>query len=213
MRTRDGLKILVRTKDGTYSDYEDGTIDWTRCEAIEREPARMHGGWRFKGAKTPLADLFRALAAGSNTAEFVAANNGVGRSAPEAVLGFIAEQMEDTEEALWNYGGPRTATPPALDGGEHNRDAVDDPERTHWKDCKAASRDAERMSGSWCIGHTRFPLHVVFSNLAGMGSIAEFVDNFDATREETVPLLQFLADDFDRGEHAARTATPDQDPP
>ena len=157
----------------------------------------MRGAWRFKGTEVPLANLFHALAAGSNAAEFVQDNDGVEETAPATVLEFLAEQLDDAKEALWQYGGPRTATPPLLDGGKHNRDADRDPDTTHWKDCSAASRDAERMSGAWCIGHLRFPLSILFTNLASMGSVREFLDAFSVTIDETLPVLQFLADNLD----------------
>ena len=150
----------------------------------------------------PLANLFHALAGGSSAAEFVHANDGVEETAPAAVLKFVAEQLDEAEEALWLYGGPRTAGPPLLDGGEHNQDAKHDPDTTHWKDCGAASRNAERMSGSWCIGHSRFPLSALFTNLASMGSVREFVDAFSITIDEALPVLQFLADDLDTVLHA-----------
>ena len=195
------MKLSVRSKHGTYARYEAGTIRWTECDAIEREPDRMRGAWRFKGTGVPLANLFHALAAGSSAAEFVHANDGVEETAPATVLEFLPEQLDETEEALWRYGGPRTATPPLLDGGKQNRDPEHDPETTHWKDCGAASRNAERMTGSWCIGHSRFPLSVLFTNLASMGSLREFLDAFSVTIDEALPVLQFLADDLDTDLH------------
>ncbi|MCY3810300.1 MAG: Fic family protein, partial [Gammaproteobacteria bacterium] len=43
------------TKHGTYARYEAGTICWNECDAIERNPDRMRGAWRFKGTGVPLA--------------------------------------------------------------------------------------------------------------------------------------------------------------
>ena len=192
------IKLSVHTKHGTYARYEAGTIDWTECDAIERDPGRMDGAWLFKSTGVPLANLFHALAAGLSSRDFVHANEGVEETGPAEVLEFVAEQLDDAKEALWGYGGPRTATPPLLDGGEHNRDAEHDPEATHWKDCGAAWRDAERMTGSWCIRDSRFPVSDLFTNLADMGRMSEFVEAFSVTMEEAVPLLQFLAEDLDR---------------
>ena len=53
------------------------------------------------------------------------------------------------------------------------------------------------MSGSWCIGHLRFPLSTLFINLASMGNIEEFTETFSVTRDQALPVLQFLADDLD----------------
>ena len=80
-------------------------------------------------------------------------------------------------------------------------DAEHDPDTTHWKDCGFASRNAERMTGSWCIGHSRFPLSAPFTNLASMGSVREFVDAFSITIDETLPVLQFMAKDLDTVQH------------
>lgn len=192
------MRLSVLSKDGAYARYEAGTIRWTECDAIERDPDRRRGAWRFKGAETPLANLFHALVAGSSATEFVQANDGVEETAPARVLEFLAEQLDDPKEALWRYGGPKTATPPLLDGGKHNRDADQDPNTTHWKDCGAAWRNAERMTGSWCIGHSRFPLSSLFTNLASMGSVREFLDAFSVTIDDALPVLQFLAEDLDR---------------
>lgn len=196
------MTLSVLSKDGAYARYEAGTIRWTECDAIEHDPDRMRGAWRFRGTRVPLANPFHALAGGSSAAEFVQANDSVEETAPAAVLEFLAEQLDDTKEALQRYGGARTATPPLLDGGKHNRDTDHDPDATHWKDCGAASRNAERMTGSWCIGHSRFPLSVLFTNLASMGDVREFVDAFSVTIEETLPVLRFLANDLDTVLHA-----------
>lgn len=194
---RDPIKLSVRTKQGTYARYEAGTIDWTECDAIERDPDRTVGAWRFKSTGTPLASLFHALADGTSTAEFVRADNGVNEHAPARVLEFIADQLDDAKDGLWRYGGPRTARPAALDGGEHNRYPEHDPECSYWKDCGAAWRNAERMSGSWCIRDSRFPLSDVFRNLASTGSIRKFTEAFSVTVDETLPVLRFLAHDLE----------------
>ena len=191
------IKLSVRTEHGTYSRYEAGTIDWTECDAIERDPNRTHGAWRLKSTGTPLASLFHALADGTSTAEFVRANNGVNEHAPARVLEFMADQLDDAKNGLWRYGGPRTARPPLLDGGEQNRYAEHDPECSHWKDCGAAWRNAERMSGSWCIRDSRFRLSDLFRNLASMGSIGKFTDAFSVTADETLTVLRFLAHDLE----------------
>ena len=198
------IRLRVWTKHGTYARYEAGTICWNECDAIERNPDRMRGAWRFKGTGVPLANLFHALAAGSTTTELVETNDGVEETAPATVLEFIAEQLDDAKEALWRYGGPRTATPPLLDGGKENRDAEHDPKTTHWKDCGAAWRDAERMTGSWCIKDTRFPLSQLFTNLADEQSVRELVDIYQITTSNVLPVLQFLAEDLDRVLHATR---------
>lgn len=210
------IKLSVRTEHGTYARYEAGTIDWTECDAIERDPDDTHRAWRFKTTGTPLASLFHALAGGSSAAEFVRANNGVKEHAPARVLEFMAEQLEDANDGLWHYGGPRTARPPLLDGGEHNRYAAHDPECTHWKDCARAWRNAERMSGAWCIRDSRFPLSDLFRNLASLGSVGKFTDTFSVTADDTLAVLRFLAHDLQtvpntRGHETTKRREPSTD--
>ena len=37
------MRLSVLSKHGTYTRYEAGTIRWTECDAIERDPDRMRG--------------------------------------------------------------------------------------------------------------------------------------------------------------------------
>ena len=191
-------RLSVRSKHGTYARYEAGTICWNECDAVERNPDRMRGAWCFKGTEVPLANLFHALAAGSTTTEFVETNDGMEETAPGTVLEFVAKQLDDAKEGLWRYGGPRTATPPLLDGGEHNRDADHDPETTHWKGCGTAWRNAERMTGSWCINQSRFPLSQLFTELASMEKVQAFVETYQVSTKDVVAVLKFVGNDLDR---------------
>ena len=134
-----------------YARYEAGTVHWGECDAIERDPARMEGVWRFTGTAVALADLFHGLAGGINTRDFVKQHGGVAENGPRSVLEFIADQLDDAKDAIREHGGPREATPPRLKGGACNRGRDDDPQTTHWKDCGNGSRDSERMTGSWCL--------------------------------------------------------------
>ena len=191
------------TRNDACRRYEAGTIRWAECEDIERSADQHGGAWRFRNTSVPLADLFQALADGKSTTDFAAARQtDHARPCPRRVLRFLADQIEEACEATWEHGGPRQAEPPRLDGGQHHRSTDHDPDTTHWKDCAAAWRDAQRMSGSWCIRNTRFPLSQLFINLADEESVQGVAEVYQITAGDMVPVLRFLADELDPRAHA-----------
>lgn len=46
-------------------------IDWSTCDAVERDPERVSGAWVFIGARAPVAALFENLEDGAPVAQFV----------------------------------------------------------------------------------------------------------------------------------------------
>lgn len=44
--------------------------DWSRCSAVERDPARLSGAWVFRGTRVPVAALFENLGDGAALADF-----------------------------------------------------------------------------------------------------------------------------------------------
>ena len=210
LASQGGLRTTTMTARRTeaYARYEAGTVHWGECDAIERDPARMEGVWRFTGTAVAVADLFHGLAGGINTRDFVKQHEGVAENGPRSVLEFIADQLDDAKDAIWEHGGPREATPPRLKGGACNRGRDDDPQTTHWKECGNASRDSERMTGSWCLEDLRFPLSTLFANLAAAGSVEGLVDVFTLTRNEVLPVLRFLTAELgNRATPASRRRT------
>ena len=181
-----------------YARYEAGTVRWTECDVLERDPATPDSLWRFRGTDVPLALLFRILVGGATTAEFMATHAAVDPGWPAAVLEFIATELDEAHDAIWSYGGPRLASPPALRGSPARKPHGADPGRTCWAHCSYVSRNAERMSGAWCVGYQRFPVSIVFTNLASMGSVEAFTAEFSLTTADVMPLLWFLADELDR---------------
>jgi uncharacterized protein (DUF433 family) len=69
-------------------------IDWSKCSAVERHPERVSGAWVFRGARLPVATLFENLAGGCNAAQFVDWFDGASLDRVEAVLWFIATEMD-----------------------------------------------------------------------------------------------------------------------
>lgn len=46
-------------------------IDWSSCQAVERDPERYSGAWVFRGSRVPVAALFENLEDGAPVAQFV----------------------------------------------------------------------------------------------------------------------------------------------
>ena len=61
-------------------------IDWSSCEAVERDPARVSGAWLFRGSRVPVAALFQNLEDGVPVGEFVELFPGVAIEQARAVL-------------------------------------------------------------------------------------------------------------------------------
>jgi len=47
-------------------------IDWSTCNAVERDPARASGTWLFRGTRVPVSALFENLEDGVPVDEFLA---------------------------------------------------------------------------------------------------------------------------------------------
>ena len=52
-------------------------IDWSTCNAVERDPERVSGAWVFRGTRIPVAALFENLEDGVPVHQFVALFPGV----------------------------------------------------------------------------------------------------------------------------------------
>ncbi len=61
-------------------------IDWSSCEAVERDPERMSGAWVFRGSRVPVAALFENLEDGASIGEVVALFPGITLGQARAVL-------------------------------------------------------------------------------------------------------------------------------
>jgi uncharacterized protein (DUF433 family) len=45
-------------------------IDWSTCDAVERDQDRFSGAWVFRGSRVPIAALFENLEDGVAISEF-----------------------------------------------------------------------------------------------------------------------------------------------
>lgn len=61
-------------------------LDWTACDAVERDRARVSGAWVFTGTRIPVAALFENLEDGATVDQFLEWFPGVTRRHVDMVL-------------------------------------------------------------------------------------------------------------------------------
>lgn len=61
-------------------------IDWSSCEAVERDPERVSGAWVFRDTRAPVAALFENLEDGVLVDQFIQWFPGVSLAQARAVL-------------------------------------------------------------------------------------------------------------------------------
>ncbi len=61
-------------------------IDWSTCQAVERDPERMSGAWLFRGSRLTISTLFENLEDGASVTDFVQWFQGVTLEQVQAVL-------------------------------------------------------------------------------------------------------------------------------
>lgn len=69
-------------------------MDWSTCNALERDPARLSGAWVFKGSRVPVRTLFENLEAGASVDEFVIWFQGVSKDQVLQVLQHAEQSLE-----------------------------------------------------------------------------------------------------------------------
>jgi uncharacterized protein (DUF433 family) len=67
-------------------------IDWSKCEAVERDPERVSGAWVFRGTRLPVSALSENLEAGANPSQFVEWFDGASIEKVREVLSFVAHE-------------------------------------------------------------------------------------------------------------------------
>lgn len=68
-------------------------LDWTKCSAVERTPAKVSGAWVFKGTRVPAQALFENLEGGATVVQFLEWFPGVTREQALAVLKFAESSL------------------------------------------------------------------------------------------------------------------------
>jgi uncharacterized protein (DUF433 family) len=46
-------------------------LDWTTCQAVERDPLKVSGAWVFRGTRVAVSALFENLEGGATVDQFV----------------------------------------------------------------------------------------------------------------------------------------------
>ncbi len=68
-------------------------LDWSTCEAVERNPDVVSGAWVFRGTRVPVHALFENLEGGATVDQFMEWFPGVARAQVEAVLEHAARSL------------------------------------------------------------------------------------------------------------------------
>lgn len=66
-------------------------IEWSTCEAVERDSERVSGAWLFRGTRVPASALFENLKDGTNISQFVQWFPGVTIAQVRQVLEHVAQ--------------------------------------------------------------------------------------------------------------------------
>jgi uncharacterized protein (DUF433 family) len=67
-----------------------GTLDWSKCSAVESVPTKIGNVWTVRGTRVPVAAIFRRIAEGQEFGE-IASASGLTQEQLKAVLQFGAE--------------------------------------------------------------------------------------------------------------------------
>ena len=68
-------------------------LDWTQCEAVERNPEVVSGAWVFRGTRVPVRALFENLEDGATVADFIQWFPGVTHEQVESVLAHAGKSL------------------------------------------------------------------------------------------------------------------------
>jgi uncharacterized protein (DUF433 family) len=69
-------------------------IDWSQCDAVERNPAKVSGAWVFKGTRVPVKALFENIEGGATVDQFLEWFPGVEHSQVDSVLEHAQRSLE-----------------------------------------------------------------------------------------------------------------------
>ena len=70
-------------------------MDWSSCQAVERDPKKVSGAWVFRDTRIPVAALFENLEDGASVEDFLSWFPGVTREQVEAVLAFTVKTLQE----------------------------------------------------------------------------------------------------------------------
>jgi uncharacterized protein (DUF433 family) len=70
-------------------------LDWTLCDAVEREAGKVSDAWVFRGTRVPVAALFENLEDGAGIDDFLSWFPGVTREQVVAVLEYAIKSLKE----------------------------------------------------------------------------------------------------------------------
>jgi uncharacterized protein (DUF433 family) len=70
-------------------------MDWTRCNAVERDVEKVSGAWVFCGTRVPVTALFENLEGGASIDDFLSWFPGVRREQVVAVLEYAIQSLKE----------------------------------------------------------------------------------------------------------------------
>jgi uncharacterized protein (DUF433 family) len=70
-------------------------LEWSQCDAVERDPTKVSGVWIFRGTRVPVLALFENLEDGASVDQFLEWFPGVARRQVEAVLEHAASSLTE----------------------------------------------------------------------------------------------------------------------
>jgi uncharacterized protein (DUF433 family) len=69
-------------------------VDWSLCNAVDRNPAKLGDIWCFAGTRVPIVSLFEHLDQGSTVDEFLEWFPSVNRDQVHSFLAFAKNSLE-----------------------------------------------------------------------------------------------------------------------
>ena len=70
-------------------------INWTQCDAVERDIEKVGGAWVFRGTRIPVTALFENLESGASIDDFLSWFPGVAREQVVAVLEYAIKSLKE----------------------------------------------------------------------------------------------------------------------
>jgi uncharacterized protein (DUF433 family) len=71
-------------------------MDWTLCDAVERDVEKVSGAWVFRGTRVPMTALFENLEDGASIDDFLSWFPGVAKGQAVAVLEYTIQSLGTT---------------------------------------------------------------------------------------------------------------------
>ena len=155
--------------------------DWQRCPLVTRAPAENGGYWVFRGTDVPLHALYESLASGATIDDFAMRCPAVSPPVIAAILEYEADELHDFRlDCPQGVPFPRDRNRPT--GGEETN-AI-------WQTCPELWQVSGLLGGVWAFRNSRLPLYILFDNLAGGCTLAEFDEWYEMDPERAAAVLE-----------------------